>query len=72
MLVERRCWEGSGTPLLISAQPDAVGAEQKEFIKKRFIAVAKKQPVGEPLDWMNTLTPSKWKLNGKVMNFDWS
>ena len=62
----------SGTPLLISAQPDAVGAEQKEFIKKCFIAAAKKQPVGEPLDWMNTLTPSKWKLNGKVMNFDWS
>ena len=62
----------SGTPLLISAQPDAVGTEQKEFIKKCFIEAAKKQPLGEPLDWMNTLTPSKWKLNGKVMNFDWS
>lgn len=62
----------SGTPLLISAQPDAVGAEQKQFIKKCFTAAAKKMPVGEPLDWMTTLTPSKWKLNGKIVNFDWS
>jgi alpha-galactosidase len=62
----------SGTPLLISAQPDAVGAEQKDFIKKCFTAAAKKQPVGEPLDWMTTLTPAKWKLNGRVVDFDWT
>jgi alpha-galactosidase len=62
----------SGTPLLISAQPDAVGAEQKGFIKKCFTAAAKKQPIGEPLDWMASLTPAKWKLDGKVVNFDWT
>ena len=62
----------SGTPLLISAQPDAVGAEQKAFIKKCFSSAAKKMPVGEPLDWMETITPKKWKLNGQVVNFDWS
>ena len=61
----------SGTPLLISAQPDAVGAEQKAFIKKCFSSAAKKLPVGEPLDWMETITPKKWKLNGQVVNFDW-
>ena len=62
----------SGTPLLISAQPDAVGAEQKAFIKKCFTAAAKKMPVAEPLDWMTTLTPSKWKLNGSIVQFDWT
>lgn len=62
----------SGTPLLISAQPDAIGAAQKEFIKKCFTSAARKLPVGEPLDWMKTLTPTKWKLNGKIVNFDWS
>ncbi|CAN5610729.1 hypothetical protein BH11BAC5_BH11BAC5_35370 [soil metagenome] len=62
----------SGTPLLISAQPAAVGAEQKDFIKKCFAAAAKKQPVGEPLDWMTTLTPAKWKLNDRVVDFDWT
>ena len=62
----------SGTPLFISAQPQAVGAEQKQFIKKCFTAAAKKMPTGEPLDWMETLTPAKWKLNGQQVNFDWS
>jgi alpha-galactosidase len=62
----------SGTPLFISAQPDAVGAEQKAFIKKCFATAAKQLPVAEPLDWMDTMTPSKWKLNGQVVNFDWS
>ena len=62
----------SGAPLFISAQPTAVGAEQKEFIKKCFVSAAKKLPVGEPLDWLETATPAKWKLNGEIVNFDWS
>ena len=62
----------SGTPLFISAQPDAVGTEQKEFIKKCFTTAAKKLPVAEPLDWMQSSTPSKWKLNGELVNFDWT
>ena len=62
----------SGTPLFISAQPDALGAEQKQFIKECFTSNAKKMAVGEPLDWMDSITPSKWKLNGKIVDFDWS
>jgi alpha-galactosidase len=62
----------SGTPLFISAQPDAMGEEQRQFIKKCFSSAAKVLPVGEPLDWMKTLTPSDWKLNNEVVHFDWT
>ena len=62
----------SSTPLFISAQPDALGSEQKEFIKKSFDTAAKTLPICEPLDWMQTNLPSKWKLNGKVVTFDWN
>ncbi len=62
----------SGTPLFISAQPEAVGEEQKKFIKQCFTTAAKKLPVGEPLNWMQTPTPNSWKLNGKKVHFDWS
>lgn len=62
----------SSTPLFISAQPDALGAVQKEFIKKSFDSASKPLPVCEPLDWMQTNLPSKWKLNGEVVTFDWS
>lgn len=62
----------SSAPLFISAQPDAVGTEQKQFIKQCFTQAAKKQPVGEPLDWLTNQWPEKWKLNGREVMFDWS
>ncbi len=62
----------SSAPLFISAQPDAVGEEQKQMIKRSFAAAAKQQPVGEPLDWLTNPLPAHWKLNGSIVNFDWS
>jgi alpha-galactosidase len=62
----------SGAPLFISAQPDALGAEQKAFIKQCFANAARVQPVGEPLDWLTNPFPSKWKLNNHEVDFDWS
>lgn len=61
----------SSAPLFISAQPDAVGAEQKAFIKACFAKAAKPQPVGEPLDWLDNPLPSRWKLDGKDAAFNW-
>ena len=62
----------SSAPLFISAQPEALGAEQKQFIKQSFANAAVKQPTGEPLDWLNNSLPSKWKLDEKIVEFDWS
>jgi len=62
----------SGAPLFISAQPEATGPEQKEYIRKCFTMAAKPQPTGEPLDWMTNSHPEKWRLNGRVVNFDWN
>jgi alpha-galactosidase len=61
----------SGTPLFISAQPEATGAEQKSFIKECFALAAQDLPVGEPLDWMENAFPAKWKLNGETVTFNW-
>jgi alpha-galactosidase len=61
----------SSAPLFISAQPNAVGAEQKTFIRKCFTEASKEQPVGEPLDWLTNEFPSKWKLDKKVVRFNW-
>ncbi len=61
----------SGTPLFISAQPEALGTEQKAFIKLCFANAAKVQPIGEPLDWMSNAQPEKWRLNGREVGFDW-
>ena len=62
----------SSAPLFISAQPHAVGEEQRAFIKQCFADASKSQPVGEPLDWLTNPQPAKWKLDGQVVNFDWN
>jgi alpha-galactosidase len=61
----------SGTPLFISAQPEATGSEQKAFIKECFRLASQQLPVAEPLDWMENQFPKKWKLNGKTVEFNW-
>jgi alpha-galactosidase len=62
---------GSGTPLFISAQPDALGEEQHAYIKLCFCRAATKQPAGEPLDWMTNQTPERWVLDGREVTFKW-
>ncbi|MBK0378848.1 alpha-amylase family protein [Mucilaginibacter segetis] len=61
----------SGAPLFISADSKVLGAEQKAAVKLAFAQAAKKQPTGEPLDWLTNQWPEKWKLNNRVVTFNW-
>ena len=62
----------TGTPLFISAQKEAVGQTQRAYIKDCFAIASQPVPDAEPLDWMETQTPSKWRLLGRTVEFDWS
>ncbi len=62
----------SSAPLFISAQPDAMEAPQKAFIRQCFQKAARPQPVAEPLDWLEHPHPSNWKINHQAVSFDWS
>lgn len=61
----------SGTPLFVSAAPDAVGPEQQQALQAAFALAATSQPVGEPLDWLNTTCPRHWRLGGQETTYDW-
>jgi alpha-galactosidase len=61
----------SGTPLFISAQPEATGDEQKAFIKKCFEIASIEKPIAEPLDWLSNPHPKKWKSGDEILNFNW-
>lgn len=61
----------SSAPLFISAQAEAVGDEQKNFIRQCFTDASQDQPVGEPLDWLDNPLPSKWKFGNDVVDFKW-
>ena len=62
----------SSAPLFISAQPEAMGEEQKAAVKKCFDLAARPQPLGIPLDWLTNQRPAKWELNGRIVDFDWA
>jgi alpha-galactosidase len=61
----------SGTPLFVSPGPEAVNAETKAAIRRAFAAAAMPREVAEPLDWMETTTPGRWRIEGRTVEYDW-
>jgi alpha-galactosidase len=61
----------SGTPLFVSWPQRLVGPEQESALRAALASGARAQPLGEPLDWLNTRTPTQWKLNGNEVTFKW-
>ena len=60
----------SGTVLLISPDPKAIGPEQKRSLREAFERCAAK-PHSEPLDWTKTRTPSSWRSSDGTQNYEW-
>jgi alpha-galactosidase len=61
----------SGTPLFVSADPKAIGPMHAEALKRAFETASRPQRVGEPLDWLDTTCPSRWRLGDQVAKYDW-
>ena len=60
----------SGTVLLISPDPKAIGPGQKRSLREAFERCAAK-PHSEPLDWTQTRTPSSWRSSEATQNYEW-
>jgi alpha-galactosidase len=61
----------SGTPLFASIDPASAGNDQKRALKEAFADAASPQAQAEPLDWMETTAPEKWRLGGQTVSYDW-
>ncbi len=61
----------SGTALFVVSDPELVDAKVKAAMKRALTIAAEPQPVGEPLDWLESMCPSSWKLMGKRSEFKW-
>jgi alpha-galactosidase len=62
----------SGMPAFVSPEIEAVTSEAKKALTEAFAVAATPQPVAEPLDWLETVCPRRWRLRGRVAEFDWS
>ena len=50
----------SGTPLFVSADPAALGPEQRLALLEAFTLTATQQMPAEPLDWQSNTCPAHW------------
>jgi alpha-galactosidase len=60
----------SGTLLFVSAAPDAVGVRETSALKEAFRLAAERHEA-EPLDWLETTIPARWRLDGREVRYDW-
>ncbi len=61
----------SGTPLFVSAAPDAVGPEQRSAVRDAFAIASKPAPLLEPVDWLRNTEPQEWILRGQHATYRW-
>jgi len=63
----------SGTALFISADPagQAVSPAFRPAIKAALADAARTHPPGVPLNWMDSTTPERWRLDGKIVHYNW-
>ena len=61
----------SGTVVFTSFPSDIFNPEQEQSLRAALGAASQSQPLAEPLDWQQQVTPTVWRLDGKEVNFNW-
>lgn len=61
----------SGTPLFVSLDPNALDAEKKATLRQALDRAASPLPLAEPLDWMQTTHPTRWRFADGTVNYEW-
>lgn len=61
----------SGTPLFVSADPGVLGSPQKAALMAAYACASRPQPAAEPLDWLETVCPGQWNLQGEMRSYSW-
>lgn len=62
----------SGTPLFLSIDPAACDAETTQAIRGALAAAVTPASPAEPLDWLDTAVPARWKLQNQEIAYDWN
>jgi len=61
----------SGTALFVSPDPRAMNAETRQAVRRALQAAASPRQLAEPLDWMDTTSPARWRIDGEAVEYDW-
>ncbi len=61
----------SGTAVFVSFAPDQTTPEQRQALARALDQAATPQTPPEPLDWMESRTPTQWRWDGAGHTFSW-
>lgn len=61
----------SGTPLFVSWHRHLADSAFKTALKKAFETASKWRTTGEPLDWMSSMHPSRWRMADGPAGYSW-
>jgi alpha-galactosidase len=61
----------SGAALFVAVEPSIVEPKHRQALKTAFDLASKPQPIGQPLDWLESVCPRHWKLGSKSVEFAW-
>ena len=61
----------SGTALFVSWKRELATPEILDALETALRRAAKDQPVGEPLDWMESIRAVRWSFGGEVRTYEW-
>jgi alpha-galactosidase len=61
----------SGTPFFVSVNPAEINKGQQKVIGEALRRAAIIQPLGEPIDWLDSTTPEHWRFGNEEQVYDW-
>ena len=61
----------SGTPLFVSWKRQLAGPEERKALREAFLRASQPAPTAEPLDWMESPTPKRWRFGSETVTYDW-
>lgn len=61
----------SGTALFVSWKRQLTTPEYAAALEKALRRAAREQPTGEPLDWLETPRPIRWRFGDETVTYDW-
>ena len=58
-------------PTVPEVMRQITGPEERKALCEAFLKASQPAPTAEPLDWMESTTPKRWRFGREEVTYDW-